>query len=31
MNRFDKQPDRLPGEIVAEITTLAELPGLLGL
>ena len=31
MNRFDKQPDRLPGEIVADITTLAELPGLLGL
>jgi 2-haloacid dehalogenase len=31
MNRFGKQPDRLPGEILAEITTLAELPGLLGL
>ena len=31
MNRFDKQPDRLPGEIKAEITTLAELPRLLGL
>jgi 2-haloacid dehalogenase len=31
MNRFGKQPDRLPGEIAAEITTLADLPGLLGL
>ena len=31
MNRFDKQPDRLPGEVLAEITSLAELPGLLGL
>ena len=31
MNRFDKQPDRLPGEIRAEITSLSELPGLLGL
>ncbi len=31
INRFDKQPDRLPGEIKAEITTLAELPRLLGL
>ncbi len=31
MNRFDKQPDRLPGEIMAQITSLAELPGLLGL
>ena len=31
MNRFDKQPDRLPGEIKAEIRSLAELPRLLGL
>jgi 2-haloacid dehalogenase len=31
LNRFGKQPDRLPGEILAEITTLAELPRLLGL
>ncbi len=31
MNRFHKQPDRLPGEILAEINSLADLPGLLGL
>ncbi len=31
LNRFGKQPDRLPGEIPGEITTLADLPGLLGL
>jgi 2-haloacid dehalogenase len=31
LNRFGKQPDRLPGEILGEITTLADLPGLLGL
>lgn len=31
MNRFGKQPDRLPGELHAEIAGLAELPGLLGL
>ncbi|MDH3596528.1 MAG: haloacid dehalogenase type II [Rhodospirillales bacterium] len=31
LNRFGKQPDRLPGEIRGEITTLADLPGLLGL
>jgi 2-haloacid dehalogenase len=31
LNRFGKQPDRLPGDIRGEITTLADLPGLLGL
>ncbi|MFQ5773324.1 MAG: haloacid dehalogenase type II [Kiloniellaceae bacterium] len=31
MNRFGQQPERLPGEPAAVITTLAELPGLLGL
>lgn len=31
LNRFDKQPERLPGELSAVITTLADLPPLLGL
>ncbi len=31
LNRFGKQPDRLPGEIPGEVATLADLPGLLGL
>ena len=31
LNRFGKQRDRLPGEIRGEITTLSDLPGLLGL
>lgn len=31
LNRFGKQPERLPGELSAVITTLADLPPLLGL
>ncbi len=31
VNRFGQRPDRLPGAADAEITTLAELPALLGL
>ena len=31
LNRFGQQPEKLPGEPSAVITTLAELPGLLGL
>ncbi|MEE8189743.1 MAG: haloacid dehalogenase type II [Kiloniellales bacterium] len=31
LNRFGQQPERLPGEPSAVITSLAELPGLLGL
>ncbi len=31
LNRFGQQPENLPGEPSAVITTLAELPGLLGL
>ena len=31
MNRFAKQPERLPGDLAAVITSLEELPGLLGL
>ncbi len=31
INRFGQRPERLPGEIAAEIATLDELPGLLGL
>jgi 2-haloacid dehalogenase len=31
VNRFGQKPERLPGRIVGEIKTLAELPGLLGL
>jgi 2-haloacid dehalogenase len=29
-NRYGQRPERLPGEFVHEVTTLAELPGLLG-
>jgi len=31
MNRFGQQPERLPGDLSAVITSLDELPGLLGL
>jgi 2-haloacid dehalogenase len=31
LNRFAKQPERLPGDIQGHIITLADLPGLLGL
>ncbi len=31
LNRFDKEPERLPGELSAEIESLEELPKLLGL
>ncbi len=31
LNRFGKQPERLPGQIPAVMTSLANLPGLLGL
>ena len=31
MNRFNKQPDRLPGTLSAVIHSLADLPPLLGL
>lgn len=31
MNRFGKEPERLPGELSAVMTSLEELPGLLGL
>jgi hypothetical protein len=30
-NRYGQRPERLPGDIVHEVTTLAELPGLLGI
>ena len=31
INRFGQRPERLPGEIAAELASLDELPGLLGL
>jgi 2-haloacid dehalogenase len=30
-NRYGQRPERLPGDIIHEVTTLAELPGLLGI
>jgi len=31
LNRFGKQPERLPGELSEVFTTLSDLPNLLGL